>query len=272
MSINFHDPNLSHTYVGRIATESWREWVRSNVKISGRKVLDLGCGGGIYSRALAELGASEVLGMDFSESMLQSAKEHSSSEQSVEYRQIHFEQGNALETGLPAADFDLILQRALIHHLTELDRCFHEAYRLLSPGGLLMIQDRTPEDCLLPGSSSHIRGYFFEKFPRLAAKEISRRHDGTQVRTALEQAGFERIREASLWEIRQQYTDVQELREDLLSRKGRSILHELNEGELVQLADYVEKKLATVSGRPIVEQDRWTIWLANKKGGENNEI
>ncbi|WP_081873176.1 class I SAM-dependent methyltransferase [Brevibacillus laterosporus] len=41
----------------------------------GLKVLDAGCGGGIYTRAWAELGAKRVTAMDFSEVMLSAAQE-----------------------------------------------------------------------------------------------------------------------------------------------------------------------------------------------------
>ncbi len=43
-------------------------------QIAGASVLDIGCGPGHYSVALAKMGAKEVLGIDFSEEMLQVAK------------------------------------------------------------------------------------------------------------------------------------------------------------------------------------------------------
>ncbi len=48
--------------------------------IVGRSVLDIGCGPGHYSIALAKLGAGEVLGIDFAEGMLQLARERAAQE------------------------------------------------------------------------------------------------------------------------------------------------------------------------------------------------
>lgn len=48
--------------------------------IAGRSVLDIGCGPGHYSVALAKKGASEVLGIDFADGMLQVARERAAKE------------------------------------------------------------------------------------------------------------------------------------------------------------------------------------------------
>jgi SAM-dependent methyltransferase len=48
--------------------------------IAGRSVLDIGCGPGHYSVALAKQGADEVLGIDFAEGMLQVARERAAKE------------------------------------------------------------------------------------------------------------------------------------------------------------------------------------------------
>jgi SAM-dependent methyltransferase len=48
--------------------------------IAGRSVLDIGCGPGHYSVALAKQGAGEVLGIDFAEGMLQVARERAAKE------------------------------------------------------------------------------------------------------------------------------------------------------------------------------------------------
>lgn len=175
-----------------------------------------------------------------------------------------FLHGDAYCSNLPAQELDIVLERALIHHLNDLNTCFKEAFRLLKKGGTFIIQDRTPGDCLLPGDAHHIRGYFFEKFPWLAEKEIARRHDSGKVQQALEANGFRLAETASFWEIRRAYDDLAQLNEDLLVRTGRSILHELTDAQLKELAAFISGKFTGIPA-PIIEKDSWTIWFAIKE-------
>ena len=72
--------------------------------LKGKRVLDVGCGGGILSEALAARGA-QVLGIDLAEEVLEAARSHlNKSELSAEYRSISAE---AL-TGEQSGGFDLV--------------------------------------------------------------------------------------------------------------------------------------------------------------------
>jgi ubiquinone/menaquinone biosynthesis C-methylase UbiE len=230
------------------------EAIRRIVDPAGKRVADIGCGGGIYSQAWHELGA-EVVGVDFSEQMVAAARE-----QAAGLSRISFQQGDATATGLPAASKNVIFERALIHHLKDYKACFAEAHRVLVPGGSLIVQDRTPDDVQLPGSPEHVRGYFFERFPRLLAVELARRPTDAAVRDALQAAGFRDINSVTLWELRKTHDGGQGLKQDLTNRTGRSILHDLSDQELAELILYIEKRLP--SDGPIAEKDRWTVWSA----------
>lgn len=259
MPIDFQDERNRATYASRTADATWIDKINELVHVPGQNVIDVGCGGGIYSKAFAELGARQVVGVDFSEHILAAARENCR-----EAGNVSFVKGTAYETSLPGGQYGIVMQRALIHHLDNLPLCFQEAYRLLQPGGTIIVQDRTPEDCVLPGSSEHIRGYFFSMYPELARTETERRHSSAKVTAALEEAGFSGIEEHSLWETRKIYPDIDSLAEDLLNRTGRSILHELNDLQLEQLVAHIKEQLGAVSGEPVVEKDRWTIWKAVK--------
>lgn len=254
----FHDYKNRFTYATREADATWLEWAERHVPLSGAKVVDMGCGGGIYTKAMLALGAAEATGVDFSAAMLEGARQNAAGDS-----RARFVQGDAYATGLPDGSADVVLERALIHHLTDLPAAFKEAYRLLAPGGMLIVQDRTPEDCLLPGSPTHLRGYFFETFPRLAVSETGRRPTTDAVVAAMTGAGFSGIRTKWLWETRTVYAGIEELERDLLARTGRSILHELSDEQLARLTAFIAAKL-TPQETPIVEQDRWTIWTARK--------
>ncbi|UTR16859.1 class I SAM-dependent methyltransferase [Salipaludibacillus sp. LMS25] len=258
MGINFHSDKNSTTYTTRNADKTWVEAIRQLIPIEEvSHAVDIGCGGGIYSKALSDMGVNEVTALDFSEAILNGAKENCKA-----YQTISFKHGNAFETGLESNTCDLLLERALIHHIQDLNACFTEAYRLLKDSGYYILQDRTPEDCLVKGDDSHIRGYFFELFPKLAKVETSRRHHSQYVIDMLKKVGFKEIKEVKLWETRHVYHNKEALLNDLRERTGRSILHELADDELYVLIDHIDRSLA--KNTPIVEKDKWTIWKAVK--------
>ena len=232
--MDFHHTKNKWSYTQRNANVTW---IRTYTSLIGnhsiKQALDIGCGGGIYTKALAEMGIPFVTGVDSSEVMLEAATENCRSRKG-----IRFHRGDALVTGLASASCDLILERALIHHLPELQPCFSEAHRLLGPGGVLLIQDR------------------------LAEMETNRRHTSAQVIKELEGCGFNSIEKHTLWEVRQIHETKEKLLADLRARLGRSILHALEDDELEKLVQYIDDCIT--EERDIVESDRWTIWKAVK--------
>jgi ubiquinone/menaquinone biosynthesis C-methylase UbiE len=255
MAIDFHSWANRRSYASRRTDTGWKQAIRRIAEPSGKRVADIGCGGGIYSRAWHELGARTVTGIDFSQAMVDAARE-----QAAGLIDVSFRQADATATGLPTASADIVFQRALIHHLRDFGACFAEARRVLAPGGILIVQDRTPDDVRLPGSAEHLRGWFFDCFPRLLAVETARRPTDGAVRAALDAAGFTKVEACLLWEVRKVHRCRQELRQDLANRTGRSILHDLSDNELAELILYIEKRLP--ADGPIVEKDRWTVWSA----------
>ncbi|MFL0505787.1 methyltransferase domain-containing protein [Ureibacillus sp. 179-F W5.1 NHS] len=259
MGIDFHEKKNRNSYTTRKANQSWIQMVKELVPINNTThAVDIGCGGGIYCKALADMGVATVTGVDFSKVMIEGAIINCEN-----YPNISFQKGNAFETGLKGNYYDLLLERALIHHIEDLESCFKEAYRVLKKGGYLIIQDRTPADCLLPGDEQHIRGYFFELFPKLGEKEIQRRHSSNLVMETLTKAGFKEIEEVKLWEIRNIYDNKVQLLDDLKERTGRSILHELDDKELNLLIHSIDDAVSKRTN--IIEKDRWTIWKAVKR-------
>jgi hypothetical protein len=65
-----------------------------------------------------------------------------------------------LRTGTDSNNYDLLLERALIHHIKGLNSCFKEAFRLLINGGFYIEHDRNPEpniqDFFLYSGMNHV--------------------------------------------------------------------------------------------------------------------
>jgi ubiquinone/menaquinone biosynthesis C-methylase UbiE len=253
MPIDFKDEQNKFTYSGRNADETWKHVILSFMNPMGLRIADIGCGGGIYSKAWFELGAGEVIGIDSSPTMVSAAEQNCSGLANVLFRV-----GDATDTRLADNSVDVVFERALIHHLSDIHSCLNEAFRILKPGGRLIIQDRTPDDVSLPGSQEHIRGYFFECFPRLLEIEAARRRATQAVLSEMNEVGFQSTKSFTIWETRKVYSSMHELSDDLRQRKGRSILHELSDAEIESLISFIKARLTNDS--EIIEKDRWTIW------------
>ena len=108
--------------------------------LSGLRILDVGCGGGLLSEALARLGA-QVVGVDASPGNVAAARLHAQSQNvTVEYRL-----GEPAEVLSPEERFDVVLALEVVEHVSDVPEFLTTAAACLAPGGLLFVStiDRT---------------------------------------------------------------------------------------------------------------------------------
>jgi ubiquinone/menaquinone biosynthesis C-methylase UbiE len=255
--MKFDAPTAQGIYGGRSADATWENWCEEYLRPNGRDVVDIGCGGGIYAAAFLKLGARSVTGIDKTQQYVDEAIARCGQ------GKITFRRAKATQTGLPDRFADIVFERALVHHLMESERIANaaESLRILRPGGILCVQDRTFENTQDKGPEFWMRTTLFEEFPRLVDFESHRRPDAQAYMDVLRANGFSDVRTCLLSETRKRYQSFDELRAEILSRKGKSILFELSDKELVHYCELLEAKSKT---RPLVETDKWTIWLASK--------
>ena len=102
--------------------------------LSGLRVLDIGCGGGILSEPLARLGA-RVLGADPSESNIAVAKHHAErAGLAIDYR------ASAAEALAQSGEtFDIVLAMEVIEHVVDVGQFIELVAGMVAPGGLLFV-------------------------------------------------------------------------------------------------------------------------------------
>ena len=130
------------------------------------RVLDIGTGTGHTALAFAPH-VGEVVGLDLTEEMLREARKLA---QKRNIDNVIFQSANVHR--LPSEleeTFDLVICRRAAHHFSDIERSLAEMLRMLRPGGMLLIDDRSvPEDdridetmhrldCL--HDESHVRQY-----------------------------------------------------------------------------------------------------------------
>ena len=108
------------------------DWIESHVRVAGKRVLDIGCGGGILSDAMARRGA-DVLGIDLAGKALKVAQLHAleASTSNVEYREVSAE---ALAAEAPQ-QFDVVTCMEMLEHVPDPSSIVAACSALVKPGG-----------------------------------------------------------------------------------------------------------------------------------------
>lgn len=120
---------LGHpSYVWRFGQDRRLDLIRTHAPLTGKRVLDVGCGLGMYVRKMSAF-AAEVHGVDIDAEKV--------AEASQTLPNIHV----APAEKLPFSDdfFDVVLSHEVIEHVADDRQAIHEAYRVTRPGGRVVV-------------------------------------------------------------------------------------------------------------------------------------
>ncbi|MFC3609628.1 bifunctional 2-polyprenyl-6-hydroxyphenol methylase/3-demethylubiquinol 3-O-methyltransferase UbiG [Stutzerimonas tarimensis] len=121
-------------------------WIDEHAPLSGKKVLDVGCGGGILSESMARRGAV-VTGIDMGEAPLSVARLHQlESGLQIDYRQVTAE---ALAMEAPG-QFDVVTCMEMLEHVPDPASVIRACFTLAKPGGQVFFStiNRNPKSYL----------------------------------------------------------------------------------------------------------------------------
>ena len=137
-----------------LITEAAKRWVPQ-----AGNLLDIGCGAGNYTlKMLSKLRDLNCTLVDLSLPMLNRAYERVSKETR---KNVEIIQGDIREVEIKENHFDIILAGAVLHHLRDdhdWEETFEKLFRLLKPGGCLMISD------LIAQETKQINDYMWERY------------------------------------------------------------------------------------------------------------
>jgi 2-polyprenyl-6-hydroxyphenyl methylase/3-demethylubiquinone-9 3-methyltransferase len=108
------------------------DWIDGQARLAGKRVLDVGCGGGILAESMAQRGA-DVLGIDLSTKPLKVAQLHAmeAGVRTLQYREVAVE---ALAAEQPAS-FDVVTCMEMLEHVPDPASVVRACAALVKPGG-----------------------------------------------------------------------------------------------------------------------------------------
>ena len=120
---------------------AWQEIFTETFGKEKLNILDVGTGPGIVAFRLAELG-HDVTGVDLSEEMIKNARENAA----IFNLPVDFRRGDAENLPFKDESFDAVINRAVLWTISNPEKAIAEWWRVLKPGGKLVIIDGTWDD------------------------------------------------------------------------------------------------------------------------------
>ncbi|WKA56559.1 class I SAM-dependent methyltransferase [Planococcus shixiaomingii] len=157
----------------------------------GMRILEVGCGPGFVMEQLAkQLPNSPITGLDLDENLLKHA-EGLFDEQAK--KNVDFVQASVYGTGLPECSYDFVVARMLFLHLHKPEDAALEMWRVLKPGGRIVIIDI--DDGIFGVVQPDLEEFqsITKKFTDMQGKAGGNRLIGRSLPRLLQKAGFQEI-------------------------------------------------------------------------------
>ena len=123
-------------------------YIDSFAQLAGKRVLDVGCGGGILSESMAKRGAAHVTGIDMAEKSLETAQAHAAAERvdNIDYRCIRVEDLAAEQPH----NFDVVTCMEMMEHVPDPAAIVKACSELVKPDGMVFFStiNRNPKSYL----------------------------------------------------------------------------------------------------------------------------
>lgn len=173
-----YDLGAGHGIAKIAEMEAWKQLITEHLgEGRGRQALDLACGTGVMTMLMHELGF-RVAGLDFTEAMMARARRKAEQADA----EILFLARDAEATFEPDGHYDAIIARHLVWTLVEPGRAFDEWFRILKPGGRLLIID-----------GDFVRKHWLERLMPLLDRVFGKRTDGHSLLTPEQWQAHHRI-------------------------------------------------------------------------------
>ena len=129
---------MSRSQQGLDGAGEWHQLQPLFPDMTGKDVLDLGCGYGWHCKYAADHGAKSVLGIDQSEMMIAEAKKRNAHE-NIDYRVCSLQ-----DYEYPAAAYDLVVSNLVLHYVEDLDAIYRRVHETLRPSGVFLMNIEHP--------------------------------------------------------------------------------------------------------------------------------
>ncbi len=190
--------NMTRSKDGLKSAGEWHQLQPLFPDLTGKKVLDLGCGYGWHCGYSVKMGAVEVLGIDGSYKMIEKAKQINQDER-IKYRVC-----DIMEYEYPKNEYDFVVSNLVLHYIADLKEVYKKVYNTLKADGCFIFNIEHPcftagvnQDWIYDGNGKAlywaIDDYFYtgKRETNFLGKSVTKQHHTlTQILNTLLQCGF----------------------------------------------------------------------------------